>query len=324
MKDLDCAKDVVTNVIYIVKTFDRNNPDDALAIFEHNEGTNQLEFDFYNDVVGVPLSSSESSIPYDLVPLKSTTLETATARLFLANNLAGYDTPLNTSLAISSTTSTTPSSNSFVAVVKTYSIAIRNKYDTGDVRSEVVGYLYAAGEVNTVYYYNAYKNSYYNSFPATLDLSDADGEFANEGNFLMWYAANYNPANTNYDWYYPFFGNPTYTFTSGSTPSYYVTIDNDVTAFSAQTVFKSSATYNISIVFYDRFRRRSGVVDKVINYTLPNLTEDQTSFIQYLNWTLSNANAENEIPDWAYYYQIVQTKNLIQSDLDILMVIHIQ
>ncbi len=81
--------------------------------------------DLHNDIVGIPLSSSESSIPYDLVPLKSTTLETATARLFLANNLAGYDTPLNTSLAISSTTSTTPSSNSFVAVVKTYSIAIR-------------------------------------------------------------------------------------------------------------------------------------------------------------------------------------------------------
>jgi len=309
-----CAKDVVTNVIYIVKTFDRNNPADALDIFEHNEGTNQLEFDFYNDIVGIPLSSSESSIPYDLVPLKSTTLETATARLFLANNLAGYNTPLTTSLAISSTSSTTPSSNSFISVVKTYSIAIRNKYDTGDIRSEVVGYLYAAGEVNTVYFYNAYKNSYYNSFPATLDLSDADGEFAYEGNFLTWYAANYSPANTNYDWYYPYFGNPTFTFTSGSTPSYYVTIENNVTAFSAQTVFKSSATYNISIVFYDRFRRRSGVVDKVINYTLPNLTDDQTSFIQYLNWTLSNANAQNEIPDWAYYYQIVQTKNLIQSD----------
>jgi hypothetical protein len=309
-----CAKDVVTNVIYIIKTYDRNNPVDALAIFEHNAGTNQLEFDFYNDVVGIPLSLSESSIPYDLVPLKSTTLETATARLFLANNLAGYDTPLTTSLAISSTTSTTPSSNSFVAVVKTYSIAIRNKFDTGDIRSEVVGYLYAAGEVNTVYYYNAYKNSYYNSFPATLDLSDADGQFAYENNFLFWYASNYSPANTNYDWYYPFFGNPTFTFTSGSTPSYYVTIDNDVTSFSAQTVFKSSATYNISIVFYDRFRRRSGVVDKPINYTLPNLTEDQNSFVQYLNWTLSNTNAENEIPDWAYYYQIVQTKNLIQSD----------
>jgi hypothetical protein len=308
-----CAKDVITNVIYVVKVFDKANPADALAISQHNQGLNQLTYNFYNDVVGIPLSASESSIPYDLVPLKSKTLETGTARLFLANNLAGYDTPLTTSLAIASATSTTPASNSFVAVVKTYHIAIRNKFDTGDVRSEVVGYLYAAGQPNTTYYYNAYKDNYYNIYPTPLDLSDADGQFAFESNFLTWYAANYNPANTNYEWYYPFFGNPTFTYTSGSTPSYYVTIENDVTEFTTQTVFKTSGTYNISVVFYDRFRRRSGVVKNAINYTLADLADDQTSFVQYLNWTLSNTNALSEIPDWAYYYQIVQTKNLIEN-----------
>ena len=309
-----CAKDVITNVTYVVKTFDRNNSADALAIFEHNEGTNQLSYSFYNDVVGVPLSSSQSSIPYDLVPLKSKTLESATARIFLGNNLAGYNTPVKTSLSITSSTSTTPSSNSFIAVVKTYSIAIRNKYDTGDVRSEMVGYLYAAGEPNTTYFYNAYKNNYYNTYPTPLDLSDANGQFAFESNFLTWYAANYSPSNTNYEWYYPYFGNPTYTFTSGSTPTYYVTINNDVTSFTTQTVFKTSGTYNMSVVFYDRFRRRCGVVPGGPNYSLPNLVDDQTSFIQYLNWTLSNTNALTEIPDWAYFYQIVQTKNLVQGE----------
>ena len=29
-----------------------------------------------------------------------------------------------------------------------------------------------------------------------------------------------------------------------------------------------------------------------------------------MNWALSNSNAVNEIPDWAYYYQILSTKNL--------------
>jgi hypothetical protein len=188
-----CAKDVVTNLTFIVKTFDRYNPVDALAIFEHNEGTAQLTFDFYNDITGVPLSASQSSIPFDLVPQKSTTLEAATARLFLGNNLAGYDTPILSSLAIPSTTLITP---------------------TG---------------------------------------SDGD------------------------------------------------------------QVFKTSGSYNISIVFYDRFRRRCGVANP-INYTIPYFTQDQTSFIQYLNWTLSNVNAINEIPNWAYFYQIVQTKSLVQSD----------
>ena len=311
-----CAKDLFTNNTYIVRTFDKNNPSDAAEIVAHNAGTTQLTYNFYNNIVGITLDSSESSIPYDLVPLLSKTLETGTSRIFLGNNLSGYNTPTTSSIQITSSTDVTPADNQFTGIVKAYYIAIRNKYDTGDVRSEIVYYVYAAGEANTVYFYNAYKAAGYTGFPATLNLSAATNVSVAESNFLYWYVSNYVPTNTNYDWYPPYYGNPTYTYTTTSSPTHSVIIDNDVTTFGTQSAFKTNGSYNISIVFYDRYRRRSGVVNRPYTYNIPQLQDGQLTFIGYLNWALTNgtsAQLQSEIPDWAYFYQIVMTKNLNNS-----------
>jgi hypothetical protein len=50
-------------------------------------------------------------------------------------------------------------------------------------------------------------------------------------------------------------------------------------------------------------------VNKAITVTTPPRTFTQVSFTASIQWTLSNADAIDEIPDWAYYYQIVIKKN---------------
>lgn len=77
------------------------------------------------------------------------------------------------------------------------------------------------------------------------------------------------------------------------------------------TCFKAFSTYQIAIRFRDYYGRKSAVVTNdncVINIADRNF--DITSYITSFSWILSNVLATDEIPDWAYYYDILITKNL--------------
>lgn len=80
-----------------------------------------------------------------------------------------------------------------------------------------------------------------------------------------------------------------------------------------KTIFKTGGSYKLSVAFYDRYRRKSGIVKKDVSVTIPDRTFSQTSYAHLILWALSNTNAVNEIPDWAYYYQIHITRNLSKS-----------
>lgn len=178
-----------SNQYFIIKEWNKDNPDDAAEIAAYNAG-GALTYDFYNDKIGVPVSISRSIKAADSVPLLSETLETGLSRLFLANNLKGYDTPAETSL----TGSVTPAAVAGVA-----------------------------------------------------------------------------------------------------TP-----------------IFHSYSTYQLGLRFRDNYKRQSGVVtnnDLVIE--IPDRGDyNDTTFVENISWTLSNTAALDEIPDWAYYVDILITKNL--------------
>jgi len=303
-----CVKDLITNTTFIVKTFDKNNPVDLALIEAHNAGITELTFNFYNDVVGVPLSSSQSSIPYDLVPLKSKTLETATARLFMGNNLAGYDTPQNTSLALSVGGTSNPFVNSYQAEIYYYYIPIVNTVAPFDQIEEAIIFFYSPSYTERCIFYEEYVDADPALIPTSLNQSDIDMTSPNFTLFLNEYIATYSPLTSGYEW-------DTENLRNAYTDALdlFVNITNNVTPFTTQTVFKTNGSYNFSIVFFDRFRRRCGVVNDAKTYTIPDLTLGQSTFISYLAWSLNNTNALTEIPDWAYYYQIVGTKNLNSS-----------
>lgn len=85
------------------------------------------------------------------------------------------------------------------------------------------------------------------------------------------------------------------------------------TSGSDTVIFKSGGTIRLSIQFFDRFKRKCGAVVSSVSVTIPIRTYTQTTFYNAINWALSNSNALAEIPDWAYYYQILWTKNLINQ-----------
>lgn len=76
-------------------------------------------------------------------------------------------------------------------------------------------------------------------------------------------------------------------------------------------MFKTDDSYQFAIVFYDFAGRKCGILtSNALRMITATRAYGDTSFINQANWTLSNTDAANEIPDWAYYYQIVRTRSL--------------
>lgn len=74
--------------------------------------------------------------------------------------------------------------------------------------------------------------------------------------------------------------------------------------------FKTNGAYKFGVAFYDRYRRKCGVVtNDGSKVTIPKRAYADVP-ANVVTWTLSNTSAITEIPDWAYYYQILITKDL--------------
>lgn len=86
------------NIAKVIKTWDKKNSSDATEIENQNNGTAVLSFDFYNNLTGAFLDKALVLKPYDNVPIYSQSLEAAKNRIFLGNNIEGYDTPEQTSM----------------------------------------------------------------------------------------------------------------------------------------------------------------------------------------------------------------------------------
>lgn len=102
----------VDNTAFEIKVWDKGNATDLAEINAHNAGSTALKYQFTNSEVGSAIANL--SKPFDVVPRLSKTLDKANSRVFLANNLMGYDTPLASSL-----TATTVTSNSSATALKT-------------------------------------------------------------------------------------------------------------------------------------------------------------------------------------------------------------
>lgn len=77
--------------------------------------------------------------------------------------------------------------------------------------------------------------------------------------------------------------------------------------------FKSGCTYQYGIIFRDNYKRVIGNVftnRSTMRFTVPKRDYPDTTYYTSLGLTLSNAAAVDEIPEQAYYYEFVITKNL--------------
>lgn len=286
---------------YVVKEWD--NMVDSYPITQHNTG-NFLSFSFYNNAYGEFIDDATASKPFDSVPVITKTLTTARNRLFLGNNLEGYDAPVSTSLQFGLSEVTVGAS----AISKE---AILIKHRNNIMAGGNNNYVYAAyfvylTEIAPAGYYELTSTAVttigtttYPTLPAppgTISLSGL-----------------------------VFRGADIYAALQNTKPSGKVMTDTDLSsggnyvieitgiAGSAFNVFKSGSQQKLGIVFYDYALRKASVVTRDdLRVSIPQRTFNYGTGTSAINWTLSNGPQFplNEIPVWAHYYQIVRTLNL--------------
>jgi hypothetical protein len=266
---------------FVVHTFSRSDLD------AHNAGT-ALTHAFYNDVIGTALDAAYAAKPFDSVPLRSATLETARARLFLGNNVEGYDTPAASSLT--------------TEVVEAEDGAEefgRWKILTVDYDGVVNTYycLYFTYRQPCVYYWAAIAPPA--APPTTVTLADATHATADYYELARLLTPLAPDATTllPYDAFSVADG-------GGATAS----TGSGAQSLAGTRAFKSNGTYRIATWFFDRYRRKCGVVYREANkLTTPDRSYAQTVYNTGIAWALDNTGAADEIPAWAYYYAVGRT-----------------
>ena len=299
-----------TGNIFIVKRWDKEDPGDAALITNHNAGAD-LTYNFFNDVVGEAVAESDGSKLSEAVPLTSKALDAADNRVFLGNNVMGYDTPHSADIQLAKTTTTINVNGQ--QIIGTWYIYIRS-YHQGLTN---VHHYYAW--VLNLFGYDGIKPGFY----------AVDGV---EGSEHPIYVAD----DLNFDFSYPEFVNYNDMHYAGLTAAevrnYYNDASNGTlklnasthnpstsivagaptqTVFKPQRIFKTADTYQVGLVFYDKYLRSSFVViGDGSKISTGDTSYDNTTYVDKIVWTLSNANALAEIPAWACYVGIAMTKSL--------------
>jgi hypothetical protein len=283
----------------IVKTWDKDL--DAAAIEAHNSGTTALSFNFYDDINPTFLDDVSAITSFDDVALRMNTLEFAKNRVFGGNNLYGYTTPTLSSLSATVGTFDTGSAGTFTSQWKYMQLSYTHP-GGGTIIGSVRYYYayYSGGSPNTTYLFDPY--AFNPTPPTSVDANTATQAFNVESSLAAWLLATALPP-SGYVW-----RPPTFPSSTGLTTN--LVISGGVGGIQ---FFKSNSTYKVTIAFYDRYRRKCGVVKKPISLSIPARTYNQTVFSSIINWTLSNTDAIDEIPDWAFYYQIHVSKNNTES-----------
>ena len=284
------AKFVFGGALFIVKIFE--NISDFVA---HNAMATQLEFDFYNDTVGIAVDGISATKPFDSIPLKSFTLEAAKNRLFLGNNIDGYEAPKSTSLnatALESGDSTV------------YGYWALDVYGVQSGIRRFKWFLYIPSVGANSGYYDIFPDPVPvgenpTSYPTTWAYSPSALRFADENAILTYYGI--DPADREY---FYVTGERVTVTGSGFT----------VASIVGTTVFKSDSNYKLGVVFYDYAGRKCGVVKGLNDITTADRTATSVAYTKTIEWSLSNQSSVSEIPDWAHYYSIVTTRSLRVSN----------
>lgn len=302
------VKDALTEEAWVIKTWDREHAGDNDSI-----NANLLSFNFYNNISGEFIDDVTKITPFHAVPELAGTQAPAKNRMNYGDITKGKDTPTLTSLTAEATSFTVSLSNITLPLLK---VGHRRAGISGD--SDINGYYFIAYMVyipggNGIpegYYYitsTALTTTTASSLPSfpTMPSPPASplalSSFTFAGLTMSNVIANTLPSGAGV-----WSGSTTYQLnqTVGSTMQ--------VTGLSTSSyrVFKSNSQYNLGVVFYDRYLRKSGVVFNDTEVVIPERSYAYSTGYGNIIWELSNTAALTEIPDWAHYFSIVMTKNL--------------
>jgi hypothetical protein len=286
-----CVRYGNTGGFFIVKRWDKNSPTDAALIANHQ--TTPLKYRFYNDQIGEALGEAYYTAQFDSLPIKSETLELIKNRIHLGNNVEGYTTPVKTSM---------------VCDVQVIGGAVGGTVTNATWwKLEYVRYVFGLPVIADVFLLQILGipgAGWYTTFvltetePLPTSIGFASLEFVGESYPIVYEWAYMNlPTSEIYSW----------------GPTIYTTVTvTDVptsTALEGTRAHKSGATKRAGLVFADEFGRKCGVVPGT-SVEIPDRDYGLNDYVQNVAWSLSNADAVNEIPDWAYYYIPVITRCL--------------
>ena len=281
---------------FVFKSWNKNLPLDELAIYNHNNAGIALSVDFYNDITGIALDDAYSVKPYDSLPIYAQTIEMARFRSFMANYTIGYDTPTTTSLSAAFETQT----EGGTATGVWWELQWRPS-PFGSPNLYYVILLSGLGVYDGYYGHLPFPGP--TGTPATPPILPTTADYPTEMAF-----AGLNSAEV---MSYLLLDPAGYLSFSATATTISMTNPPSTITLVGATAFKSDASYQPAIVFYDFAGRKCGLLtsDNLIK-TTPDRAYNSIAYTTALNWTLSNADAVNEIPDWAYSYSIVVTKCL--------------
>lgn len=286
------AKALNTNAHFIIKSWNKNNVEDAAAITDHNNGITQLQYNYYANKRGDDLDSAYSAKPFDSVPLLAGTLEFARNRAFFANYRIGYDTPQfiigdedNPSLVGTpqpGSSSPTPTGR-WVKIV----------YNSG---ANTIYFVDIQGLDSGNGFYEPISQPAPPPFPTTEALVNFTFREDGPADFALYINSTYS------GW----IGGIQYTGDNIT-----ITGAPPVAGLAGQEVLKSASSYQIGLVFHDYADRKCGVITydgAIVN--VDERTYDQISYFTGINWSLDVSLALQQIPDWAAAYSLVITKCL--------------
>lgn len=323
---------------------------DAQAIAAHNDPGNPFQL-YVNGWDGTNilerLDDVTANKPYDSLPISSYTLETAANRLFLGNNLEGYDTPAGlpaitpidvTTYLYSNTPTVHPNAFRAYAIILGDGTPASKWAFTIMIRDISLGKNYAVPKSFLTYgiadqsaliapnYGNHWINQTIRSLPQSISFSQLI--LLNEQrdftavipapvfrDILSKIMIETNPlfnfsttvANANY---YPYYDDPILQVSN-------TVIYNDAAYLgpsSQSQAFLPNASYNIGIQFYDGLFRKSGV-KKLGSFNAPTYDPQNQTLLQRASFFMPSGVQPNDvIPSWAKYYSITQSKNTKASN----------
>jgi hypothetical protein len=299
---------------YIIKTWDKAKTADLAEITAHNAGSQALTFYFSNSEVGAALDSAYLVKPFDPVPLWCNTLRNASKRMFLGNYLTGYDAPTLSSLTadVVEVTGEIDVEQAEYAYMLWWLQTPPPEYGLppGEGYSQNIYFLYLATAIGSYAagYYARTENPFGFIAGTAVDMSDftfvSAAIDAAMSDFVIDAALAYSDS---LSWV----TDAEYRETTDTGDISIIVSDGGSANLS---IHKMGSTKKTAIVFYDRFMRQCAAVPCPDYLTIPDIPDGfDASTVYGIGWALSNASALLEIPDWAYFYSIVCTKDLTHS-----------
>lgn len=305
----------IPKYVRVVELLVRRNDEDFWQVFTTVQPSNfqSNSFFFSGDQLGRPVAGIETTKPFENIPLKSKSIEIARDRVFLANNLEGYDLLSLPSLKaemVEGSVVIPPEihdvyKHSEITIIVTEiqdidgnNFTIRTQQDNWYVKKDNRYYFLALGDFNEKQYFDPNNPildqtvaGNYTGFETELSINESN--FATEQELV--FVENIDIR-----------GSVRIGALAISDPLHQVELKLSIPSTVGNTKFKNRSQYRIGIVFYDRYLRNSGV------YTNQNcivtVNDDfKNNQITSLKWSIDPSET---IPVWAESYQIVRTDNL--------------